>query len=210
MNPLFQKSTRQALELLKRAIENREQVVVEGFVQLGPDELRKALEVEEGERWQEVFDYLVLHTGVIKHCVRKYMDFFYDFMVDRGPMVLRWAFEIEDSKYDHVFQEIFDLVAIGKGALYEHIEKNKHVYVMMVREGKADHLRAELGLAHKRYGHVWAEIVESLLEAVSHEFYDEKAVDQGIQLFDALMNSLRQHRSLRSNEKMWLFESHSL
>ncbi|MCA9374184.1 hypothetical protein KC725_03425 [Candidatus Peregrinibacteria bacterium] len=197
---------KRALEILKKAVQNREAVVVEGFVQLGPDELRKALEIEDGERWQEVFDYMVLHKGVIKHCVRKYMDFFYDFMVDRGPLAIRSAFEIEDAKYDAVFEEIFDLVAIGKGALYDHVKKNMHVYVMSVRDGNANSLREELGLAGKRYQRVWEELLDQFMNAVCDSFYSERDVEQGMFLFDALMNSLREHRSLRSNEKMWVFE----
>lgn len=199
-------NVKQALEILKKAVQNREAVVVEGFVQLGPDELRKSLEIEDGGQWQEVFDYMVLHKRVIKHCVRKYMDFFHGFMVDRGPLAIRSAFDIEDAKYDAVFEEVFDLVAIGKGALYDHVQKNMHVYVMSVRDGKADALRHELGLGAKRYQKVWEELLDQFLNAVCDNFYGEREVEQGMFLFDALMNNLREHRSLRSNEKMWAFD----
>lgn len=203
---MHNENVKKALEILKKAVQNREAVVVEGFVQLGPDELRKALEIEDGERWQEAFDYMVLNQGVMKHCVRKYMDFFHGFMVDRGPLAIRTAFNIEDAKYDSVFEEIFDLVAIGKGALYDHVQKNMHVYVMTVRDGKADNLRVELGLGAKRYQKVWEELLGQFMNAVCDDLYDQRQVEQGIFLFDALMNSLREHRSLRSNEKMWAFE----
>ena len=200
---MYNEKLKRALEILKKAVQNREAIVVEGFVQMGPDELRRALEIEDGARWQEVFDYMVLHKDVVKHCVRKYMDFFYDFMVDRGPLAIRAVFDIEDSKYDAVFEEIFDLVAIGKGALYAHVKRNMHVYVMTVRDGKADDLREKLGLGAKRYQKVWEELLEEFMYAVCDEFYDEREVEQGIFLFDMLMNSLREPRSLRSNENMW-------
>lgn len=200
-----------ALEILKRAVEAREEIVVEGFVQLGPDELRNALEIEEGEDWDRFFDYLVLNKGVVKHCVRKYADFFYDVVADKGPMALRRIFKIQDAQYDQVFEEIFDLVAVSKGALFTYVQENRFEFVMMIRRGYADNLRRGLCLGKKKYEVLWVEILEYLMGAVCETYYDERAVEAGVQSFTFLMNSLRKNRRLDGGEeKVWSFGFHGM
>lgn len=207
MNPEEKSPIEKALEILKKAVANRDEIVVEGFVQLGPDQLRQCLEMEANDDWQRFFDYLVLNKGVVKHCVRKYMDFFYSVVATNGPMAIRKIFKIKDAKYDSVFEEIFDLVAISNGALYKYVEENRFEFALVVRSGKADGLRQELGLQGKRYQSLWMEILQLLIDSVCDEYYDEKVVEQGIATFDFMMNSLRKHRSLRSNRKMWEYST---
>lgn len=196
-----------ALEVLKRAIQNREEIAVEGFIQLGPDELRNALEIEQNEAWDRFFDHLVLNKGVVKHCVRKYLDFFTDIVSEKGPLALRRIFKIEDTKYDEVFREIFDLVAISNGALFKYVEHNRIEFVMMIRRGGADSLRKGLCLEGKRYEALWIEVLEYLMSSVCETYYDEHAVEQGVQFFSLLMNSLRKQRPLDGGQKQWSFET---
>ncbi|MBU0668149.1 hypothetical protein KJ951_00485 [Patescibacteria group bacterium] len=196
-----------ALELLKKAVARREEIAAEGFVRLGPDELRKVLEIEHNEDFGLLFDYLVLNKGVVKHCVRRYMDFFFDVVAEHGPMALRHIFKIESAKYDKVFEEIFDLVAVSKGALYKYVENNRYEFAMVVRSGDGDSLRSELGLAGRKYMPLWMEILNLLVQSVCDSVYDEVEVERGVQAFSMIMNGLREHRSLRSNSKMWAYET---
>lgn len=197
-----------ALEILKRAVAAREEIVVEGFMQLGPDELRNALEMEKNEDWQRFFDHLVLNRGVVKHCVRKYADFFYDVVADKGPMALRRIFQIEEVKYDGVFEEIFDLVGVSKGAVFKYVQDNRFEFVMVIRRGGANNLRKGLCLEGKKYEALWFEVLEYLMGAVCETYHDEKVVESGLQTFTLLMNSLRKNRRLDGGEeKAWSFET---
>lgn len=207
MNFEGQRPIDRALEILKRAIHNREEVALEGFVQLGPDELRKALDIEHNEDWGRFFDHLVLNRGVVKHCVRKYLKFFTDVVADKGPMALRRIFKIEDAQYDGVFEEIFDLVAVSKGALFQYVQENRFEFVMIIRQGHADNLRKGLCLDKKRYESVWFEILEYLMGTVCETYYDERAVETGLQVFTLLMNNLRGRGPLDGGDKSWSFET---
>jgi len=197
----------EALELLKKAVQSREEIAVSGFVNLGPDELRKVLGIEVHSDYALLFDYLVLNKGVVRHCVLRYMDFFNDVMVKYGPMALRNIFKIESTKYDKVFEEIFDLVAVSTGALYKYVENNRFEFAMIVKGGNADGLRNELGLSGRKYMPLWMEILDLLVQSVCDSVYDESMLERGVAAFSLIMNGLREHRSLRSNSKMWMYET---
>lgn len=207
MNPEEKRPIDRALEILKRAVQAREEIVVEGFVQLGPDELRKALDIQQKEDWSRFFDYLVLNRDVVKHCVRKYMKFFSNVVAEKGPRALRRIFKIEDAKYDEVFEEIFDLVAVSHGSLFKYVENNRFEFVMIIRQGHADNLRRGLCLDKKRYESLWFEILEYLMGSVCETYYDERAVEAGLQAFTLLMNNLRGRGPLGGGSKRWSFET---
>lgn len=192
-----------ALRILKAAIERREHVLIDGFIQLGPNQLKDALEISYKDDWKRVFDYLVLHKGVVKKCVKAYMDFFSDLVSKNGPLTMRKVFGIEDKKYDLVFEEIYDLVAVSNGSLYKYVEFNKFDFVMMIREGKAGDLQEQLGLKSRKYQYLWLEILDLLMESVCDAYYDERTFDQGLNAFSMLMSGIREQRSLRSFSKMW-------
>lgn len=207
MKPEKKRPIDRALEILKCAVQAREEIVVEGFVQLGPDELRKALDIEHQEDWARFFDYLVLNRSVVKHCVRKYLRFFSEVVADKGPQSLRRIFKIEDAKYDEVFEEIFDLVAVSDGAIFQYVENNRFEFVMIIRQGHADNLRKGLCLEGKRYESLWLEILEYLMGAVCETYYDERVIETGVQAFTLLMNNLRGKGPLGGGSKSWSFET---
>jgi hypothetical protein len=193
-----------ALSILKKAIEKRECIVTEGFINLGPDKLRKHLSITNNEDWNKLFDYLVLNKGVVRKCVIKYADFFYDLVASHGPIAMRKVFGIEDSKYDAIFEEIFDLIAVSKGALFIYVRNNCADFAKLVKNGKAGDLQTKLCLNMAKYQDLWIKILEIFVDAVCEDYYDDKAVDRGFYAFSLMMNDLREHRSLRSNAKMWV------
>ena len=196
-----------ALSILKKAIEKREYIVAEGFITMGPKELRKTLSITNNEDWRKLFDYLVIYRGVIKRCVLTYMDFFYDLVSSKGPNAMREVFGIENAKYDVVYEEIFDLVAVSKGAMYTYVRNNCSDFAQLVKQGKAGDLQNRLGLTSKKYQHVWMEILELFVDAVCEDYVDGRAVDQGFYAFSMIFNGIREQRSLRSNAKMWEFST---
>ncbi len=77
--------------------------------------------------------------------------------------------------------------------------------LQQITAGKAKNLRRELALDAVKYDGLWQEILELLQEAFCNKAYDEKMFDKGIQAFVLMMNSVREHRSLRSYKAMWTF-----
>lgn len=195
-----------ALLALKSALAKREQLLDETFMRLGPDGLKMLLKVDSDDDWNRVYEHLVLNRGIVRKCVIQYMDFFYDLVVEKGPMSLRKAFNIEDKQYDDVFEGIFDLVAISKGSLMEYVRRNKRSLTRSVLRGNGAGLRRALCLDGNRYNSMWMEVLEILMNSVCIRYYDERMVDQGLMAFTNMMNSVRTQRSLRSFSKMWAYE----
>lgn len=195
-----------ALLALKSALAKREQILDETFMRLGPDGLKMLLKVDNDADWNRVYEHLVLNRGIVRKCVVQFMDFFYDLVADKGPMYLRKAFNIEDKIFDPVFEEIFDLVAVSKGALILYVNRNKRILTRSVLRGNGSSLRKNLCLDGNRYNSLWMEILEILMNSVCTRYYDEKMVDQGLMAFTTMMNTVRTQRSLRSFSKMWEYE----
>lgn len=194
-----------AMAILKAALERRYTVLTEVFIKEGPERLRQAMNFDNEKDWEELFDYLVTKQGVIKKCVLNYMDFFKEIVEKKGPYALRRIFKIESGKYDLDFEEVFDLVAVSTGALYEYVNNNKVVLAGRIQSGESLKLRYELGIEKKKYDGLWVEILDMLMNAVCEKYYDIRTFEHGITAFSNLINSLRTHRSLRSYRKMWEF-----
>ncbi len=175
------------------------------FIQEGPEALRKRLDVTLDKQGEYIFDYLVFSEDVLKRCVLNFMPFFKQLVAEKGPFALRVVFAIEDAKYDEIFAKVFDLVGIGEGALYDYIYEHKLALLQKITTGKAKNLRRELALDSFKYDVLWQEILGILQEAFCNKVYDEKMFDNGIQAFVMMMNSVREHRSLRSFKAMWTF-----
>lgn len=192
-----------AMAILKAAMERRYNVLTETFIKEGPDKLKELMAYENEQEWTELFDYLVSKQGVLKKTVMTYMDFFTDFVAQKGPQALRNLFRINADKYDTEFEEIFDLVAISTGALYDYVNANKVELADKIRTGKADKLRYELGLKNSKYDGLWFEILDTLMRCICDVAITERQYDQGLTAFSLLMNKTREQRSLRSYRKMW-------
>lgn len=198
---------RNKLFSLRQELDAREVQLMETFIQEGPESLRQKLGVSSDIIWRQIFDRLIFQKGVVKHCVLKFLPYFKYLMTEHGPGVLRSIFGIEEAKYDQVFENIFDFVAIGHNALYDHVYQNRHDYAQMIRKGHAKNLRSQLCIQAKRYDGLWQEFLEIIMKATCEELYSESVFDRGLTAFSLIINKTRTHRSLRSFAKMWEFSS---
>lgn len=190
---------------LDRLLKIKSDVLMQIFIQEGPLALRKKLDITLDKHWQYIFDYLVFSEEVLKKCVIYFMPFFKHLVIEHGPFFLRKTFCIEDSKYDQVFEKIFDMVGIAEGALYDYVLRHKDYFSGQILKGKALDLRKSLALKGRKYDQLWGQIVELLQEAVCQKIYPEQIFEHGFQAFIALMNTLRQQRSLSSYRNMWVY-----
>jgi len=166
-----------ALALLKKDVEKREEILVDLFVKLGPDELRDHV-LGVGAEWSEIFDYLVFKKSVLKRCVYMYKDFFHDLVAKNGPGALRDIFGIQANKYDSLYEELFDFVAVADGALYEYVDGAKLEFMALLKNGRGDELRKSLGLVADKYSSLWQEIVDLLIDSVCDLYVTERGLDQ--------------------------------
>ena len=202
-------NSKRALEALKAVLEKKKFLLSQAFVELGPDALRNYLNLSSEQEWKSVFDYL-LQQGVLRQCILKYLPFFMDLFMAKGPLALRRVFRIESGEYDPVFQEIVDLVGISHGALYAYVESNRDEFARRISSGSVKTLRRELGLDARRYDVTWSEVLDMLVAAVCDRATEDRTYDEGLRAFSMLMNGLRTHRSIRSFGKMWEYAEKSV
>lgn len=198
---------RTKLSTLRQELDAREVQLMETFIQEGPESLRQKLGISSDAVWMQIFDRLIFQKGVVKHCVLKFLPYFKHLVSEHGPAVLRSVFSIEDGKYDQVFENVFDFVAVGHNALYDHVYQNRHDYAQLIRKGNAKDLRSKLCVEAKRYDGLWQELLEILMKATCEELYSESVYDRGLTAFSMIMNQTRTQRSLRSYGKMWEFST---
>jgi hypothetical protein len=191
------------LEGLKEEISGREDVMMTVFIQQGPEVLRKQFGLQDENTWKMVFDRLVFSKEVVKKCVVNFMPFFRSLVVENGPMALRRVFEIEAGKYDAVFEQIFDLVAVSDGAIYDYVYLNGGMLASKIKSGKADSLRKDMGMTGARYDRLWGDLLGIMCAEVCAQVETENSFDRGLRAFSLMMNGMREHRSLRSFRKMW-------
>lgn len=191
------------MDSIKKALQGREDELMRIFIQEGPEALRKRLSIKKEGDWQMIFNYLVLRTDALKNCVLEFMPFFKNLVEEKGPRALRDIFNLNKSEYDSAFKKIFQLVAICEGAIYHYIRRNKQALTQKILDGKGGEIRAELCLEDHEYTRLWMEILDILKENVCTRVATETQVEQGLQAFSLLMNSLRTQRSLKSFKKMW-------
>jgi hypothetical protein len=199
----YENESRIYLDCLKEALSKQEEDMLTVFIQQGPEVLRKKLNLVKDSDWMLVFDHLVFSGEVLKKCVVNFMPFFKHMVITHGPAVLRKIFDIDGKKYDPVFEQLFDLVAVSHGALYDYVYNNREMFAKRITAGRTKSLRHELCLGGAKYDSLWEEVLGLLCEAVCTAADSDRAYESGLLAFSMMMNGLREQRSLRSFAKMW-------
>jgi len=190
------------LNELRRILEKREAQLVEEFFKFGPEYLKEKIE-KQGSDFHAVYRSLIKRRDIIKKLTLVYRDYFSAIFVEKGPMAIRSFLKIEDAEFDSVFEEIFDLIAVANGALYEYVKKHEENLAERVKRKGAIGIRMELFLNKAKYDGVWLEVMDRLLSKVCAGLRNERQIEDGLMSFSIVMNRLREHRSLRSYNKMW-------
>lgn len=191
---------------IKSIVEDRERRLAEEFYNNGPDYLKAKVE-SVGGNFLSVYDSLIYRQNILKNIVIAHLDVFVEMVSKQGPNYMRKVFKIESTLYDDIFAELFDIVAVSGGGLYEYLYKRKKYLTDRLKEGGAVELRQELGMVSSKYDELWLEIIDRLLREFCVSYEDERVIDTGIRSMVNMFNSTRQHRSLRSFSKMWEYST---
>jgi hypothetical protein len=184
--------------LLKRFDEK----LLEYYLNEGPQELRRKLNVKSDGQWRFIMQYLVYEKDAVKLCVRKNTAYIHNFFAEHGPNVLRKVFDINHNNFDEAWEYVIDYLGVSRGALYEYITNNPAEFKKLVYNGESSKIRSILNIEKEKYNRVWNEILDILLESVTTEKFSFSYFEQGIRMFTSFYNKGRNHRSLKSfNEK---------
>ncbi|MFC1810565.1 hypothetical protein ACFLZH_03635 [Patescibacteria group bacterium] len=183
-----------------KMIEKYDKKILKYYLDNGPYELKKKLDVGNEEIWKIIFDYLVYEKDAVKICVKKNSEYVRDIFINKGPKALRKSFYLDSPEYDDIWQYIMDYIGIASGAIYVYVNKNASYYQNLIRNGKASQIRKSLELQKPKYDSVWEDILDILLECISFTNFTHCQFEQGIRFFTNLYNSGRKHRSLNPRE----------
>lgn len=176
-------------------IVGREDILIETYIKDGPSQLRKELGLPEQE-WHEVFDYLVFEHALLYKCVACNAEFFVDLYVKFGSAHVRDVFDIVDSKYDVVWEFLFDFIAIANEGLYYHVLEHRDRYMTAMKARGSDFVRKVLGVWKDKYNENWGRVLDFLLHAVCDAMFSEQTFEHSLRAFSRMINGIREHRPI--------------
>lgn len=183
-------------------LEKYDKKLLKLYLNEGPASLKKRLEIKDNDLWKIVFDFLVFEKNAVKICTKKNANYIHSIFADKGPNHIKKAFYLDDSKYESVFEEVIDFIGIARGAIYEYVRNNSYYFQDLIRNGKAEQIRTELGLSKLKYNGVWEEVLDILLECVSFENFTYSMFEQGLRFFTNMYNTGRTHRSVKKTNEI--------
>ena len=183
-------------------LEKYDKKLLKYFLDNGPNKLKKKLAVEDNELWRLVFNYLVFEKNAVRICFKKNTNYIHSVFAEKGPIHMRKAFKLNDPKYELIWEEVLDFIGIARGALFEYVRNDSNRYKDLIRNGKAEQIRTELGLNKLKYNGVWEDILDLLLESVSFENFSHSMFEQGLRFFSNMYNTGRTHRSVKKTNEI--------
>lgn len=183
-------------------LEKYDEKLLKFYLNEGPAKLKKRLEIRDDELWRIVFDYLIFEKNAVNVCTKKNTNYIHSIFAEKGPNHIKKAFYLDNSKYESTFEEILDFIGIARGAIYEYVRNNSHYFQDLIRNGKAERIRIELGLEKLKYDGVWEEVLDILLECVSFKNFTYSMFEQGLRFFTNMYNTGRTHRSVKNSNEI--------
>jgi len=187
----YQSESGYFLDLLKAGVKDREEELIMTYIQQGPEVVRARAGVADDESWSLLFDRLVFADDVLVKCVSNFMPFFKGMVAEHGPIVIRKIFDIDDAKYDAVFEKLFDLIAVGGGALYDFVYRHREEFVLKIKRGDGGEIREVLCLGSKRYDVLWGEILRMLIDFVCDGLLADRMNEDGLKALAKLFGAAR-------------------
>jgi len=185
----------QKKDRIRKLINKYEKKFLEMFIEYGPVEMKEKLELSEQD-WNTVFNYLVFEKNAVKACVMENADFIHDIFKNNGPQFVRELFEIEDNKYDEIWEYIMDYIGVSRGAMFEFVTNNSIHFRELIENGNPSKIRELLLIDNEKYIRVWENILDILLQSVCTKQYTYSMYEQGLRMFTDMYNIGRNHRSL--------------
>ncbi|MBD3156417.1 hypothetical protein GF369_01180 [Candidatus Peregrinibacteria bacterium] len=172
--------------------------LISHYLEHGPEGLRTTLGITSDRLWDVIFDYLVFEKEVVKYCTRNNSAYIHSLFAEHGPRAIRSAFQLNGDKYEDIWEYVMDYIGISRGALYEYVSEKSSLYREHIYRGECLSLRKDLAIEKDKYEHVWGEVLDLLLNAVSTDAFTHSAFEHGLHLFSTLYNRGRKQRSLRT------------
>jgi len=181
-------------KLIEKYVLGREKFLVESYIVHGPVKTCDYLGVLQ-EEWQLIFDYLVFEKNLIYKCIIANIDFFIEIYVKDGGLRLRSILEIDDKKYNQIWEQAFDYIAIANDSLIYHVMENREKYLIGFNARGGSFLRKVLGIWKEKYNSEWEKILNFLLNTVCNGIFEERNFEEGLFMFSRLINGTRVHRT---------------
>lgn len=186
--------------LIERYVIDRENVLIERFIKDGPTAIRENLGLSE-QSFRVIFDSLVFDHNLLYKTVTQASEFFVDAYVKHGMSHVRGILDVDDSKYDKIFEIIYDFLALSHEGVYYHVLEHRDRYMMAFRARGGDFVRKVLGLWKDKYDGQWRKILDLLLHSVCDDIFSRSTFDHGLRAFAHLMNGTRVHRPVEKSER---------
>ncbi len=90
----------------------RESALVRSFMELGPDGLRKNLDVSL-EDFKVIFDYLVFNCDLLKVCMYGNLAFLRQKYMKHGVNHVREMLGVLDEEYDEIWRDAYEVLSKG-------------------------------------------------------------------------------------------------
>lgn len=169
--------------------------IVEKYIKDGPTLTREHLNASE-EEWKVLFEYLVFEHNLLYKTVVANDDFFGDLYVKYGTAHVREVLDILESKYDKIWELLFDYLAIAQDGLYYHVMEHRDKYTVAMKARGGDFVRKVLGIWQGKYEENWAKVLDYLLHAVCDAIFSEQTYENSLRSFSMIMNNTRDHRPI--------------
>ncbi len=189
-------------EIIEKYVLGKEEKLIQSFIEDGPTAVKIMLGVSEFQ-WQVIFDYLTFNHDLLRKCFEVCAEFFTDLYVRYGKKHVRAVLDLQDKKYDDVFNEAFDYSLVDCEGLYMHVLHGREKYLLALKARGSEYLRNLLTVSAEKYNSLWEQILDLLLNAQCEAIMSEAAYERGIKGFCMMMNRNREHRPL-SKMKLYL------
>lgn len=187
-------------QILERFAHGREDDLIERYIADGPTELKEKLGFADAA-WRVVFDYLVFEHNLLYKTVMNSADFFVDSYIKHGMTHVRDILDVNDLRYDLMWDLVFDFVAISREGLYYHVLENRDKYLVAFRARGGDFVRKVLGVWKEKYEENWLKVLDFLLNAACDGIFSEQTFEHGLRSFSYMINGSRDHRPIWKSER---------
>jgi len=185
--------------LLERYVRDREDLLIEKYILMGPSALRDQMGLSENE-WRILFDHLVFRLGLLSKTINQNFDFFFDNYVQHGSSHVRDILDVGDQAYDEIWQMSFDFLAIAHQGIIYHVMHHRKRYAETMKVRGQEFVRKVLGIWAVKYDEHWQKILVILLNTASDDIFAEQTFDHGLNTFSALISRDRVHRTIEKSE----------
>lgn len=192
LNVLSMNITLTEKQLINYFVDGQEDACLEVFLSEGPSGLRGYIGVSahRDDVWRSIYDYFLFEKQFFLTAVTKFQDFLTDVMTVYGPHRVREIFQIQDSKYDELFESAFCYPAVLRKGIFLYVRRNIDRLISDLSIKGAYTVREELHLTGEAYDGIWQEVLDVFLERVGTQKIHERRREHVKEFFRNLRKGL--------------------